>query len=348
MSREKEPLTRRAHATLKDVAERAGVSKMTASRALNTPHLVRKSTRDLVREAIDELNYRPNIAARNLAMGNALFIGLTYNNPSSSYLNELMIGALKASRKAGHQLVVDELSDRELKDPMALAKRMRDGGLDGVIIAPPLSESDDLADALADMKVPFVRLTPGRLGENHAPSIAINDEGAAETMTDRLIELGHKNIGFILGPDGDIQSGARLKGYKTALKKAGLKYSTKLTVRGAYNFGSGMSAAEELLSVTPRPTAIFAANDEMASGAVAMCTKLGLKVPEDISIAGFDDTATATSMWPPLATMCQPIAEMAAKAVEMIDAQVKRREYDAAVVMDVELIERASIAPIKR
>lgn len=334
---------KRTQATLREVAEKAGVSQMTVSRALNAPEMVRKPTRDKIRAAIEELNYRPNLMARSLAAGRSLFIGVGYNNPSSAYLSELLLGSLRACREAGHHLVVEELADAALKDPVAVATRLRDSGLDGIIIAPPLSENSELAAAIRRTGMPLVLLSPGP-ETGHAVRIVIDDRAAAMAMTKHLIALGHTHIGFIEGPVGDYQTEQRLLGYKSALEDAAMTVGTSLIKQGAFTYKSGMDAMAKLLSGKQKPTAVFAANDDMAAGAVAEAHRQGLRVPEDISVAGFDDTSLASTVWPSLTTVRQPIAEMAGRAVELL-SQSSDLDPSAEYQLDISIVERESVAP---
>ncbi|MCQ8186109.1 LacI family DNA-binding transcriptional regulator [Parvularcula maris] len=334
--------TKRAQATLKEVAELAGVSQMTVSRALNAPEMVRKPTRERIQRAVEELNYRPNLMARSLAAGRSLFIGVGYNNPSSAYLSELLLGALRTCRSAGHHLVVEELPESAVGDPEALAGKLRDSGLDGLILAPPLSENAEVAAAVSGIGIPVVLLSPGE-GTSTAMRIGIDDERAALLMTRHLIGLGHRRIAFIAGPEGDFQSAERRRGFERALDEANLPTDQALIAGGAYTYRSGMDAAASILSAAAPPTAIFAANDDMAAGAVAEAHRRGLRVPEQLSVAGFDDTSLASTIWPSLTTVHQPIAEMASRAVLLLgDAG---SQSDAAYQLDVEIIERESVAP---
>ena len=341
MRNDTDTLTRRSQPTLKEVAERAGVSQMTVSRVLNSPDIVRQETRERVRAAITELNYRPNLVARSLAGGRSLFIGLTYNNPSSGYLGELLIGALKSCRSGGHHLVVEELSDGDVEEPERVAERLREGGLDGLLVAPPLSENAPLIEALRAAGIPCVLITPAETGTG-ARRVAIDEEAAAHAMTGQLLRLGHERIGFVSGPDTQLAPDIRMQGYERALREAGQPFCSELIVPGAFTYRSGMEATERLLALEEPPTAIFAANDDMAAGVIAAAHRAALRVPEDLSVAGFDDTEMARTIWPSLTTIRQPIADMAACAVDMLGEDGQERR---AIVLDFELVERDSVAP---
>ncbi|MGV6819917.1 MAG: LacI family DNA-binding transcriptional regulator [Parvularcula sp.] len=339
-------LGQQQNVTLRDVAEAAGVSQMTVSRVLNTPDLVREKTREKVEGAIRELNYRPNLLARSLAAGGTLFIGLTYANESRGYLSEMSVGALKACRRAGLHLVIEDLTEEDDADEQAIAERLCHSGLDGIIVVPPLADNPAIAEALQVAKLPFVLISPAEQG-NAAPRIVVNDRGAAADMTAHLIGRGHRDIAFIKGPDTNHQASERFEGYVEAMDKAGLKISGDRIAGGDYTYKSGMEATEQLLAHAPRPTAIFAANDDMAAGAIAAIRQAGFDVPNDLSVAGFDDTSIASTIWPPLTTMRQPVAEMAEHAVGLF-AGGALSAGPAEIRLNVDLVERSSVGPPRR
>lgn len=345
--------SRKAHATIKEVAERAGVSQMTVSRVLNRRETVREATRIRVEEAIRELNYRPNLLARGLAGGKSLFIGLVYHNPSSSYLGELLVGALKECREAGHHLVLEDFSSEEMKGAaMQFAERLGGAGLDGVVVAPPMSEDDNILDALMMERIPTVLIAPKDVSRTDI-SVSIDDAEAAEAMTRHVIEHGHQRIGFLRGPDNQSSARRRYRGFKSAMAKHGLSVEESWVGQGDYTYRSGMLAAETILALPERPTAIFASNDDMAAGVVASAHQMGLRVPDDLSVVGFDDTIFATAIWPQLTTVRQPIADMAAESVTLLSRHItgSSQEEDNTpaernVVLDFEIVSRGSLKQI--
>lgn len=283
------------------------------------------------------------MSARSLAAGRAMMIGVAYNNPSSGYLNELLWGALRTCRANGHNLVVEELSVDAVDNPDAAAARLRDSGLDGIIIASPLSNDAALSVAIREVGVRQVLVSPGPQSEP-ATKISIDDRAAAERMTRHLVELGHRTIGFIEGAAGSYQSEQRLAGFRSVLEEGGLSHGDLLVERGAYTYRTGMDAAGTLLNRRPDMTAIFAANDDMAAGAIAQAHRSGLRVPQDLSVAGFDDTSIARTVWPRLTTVRQPIAEMASRAVELLD-RMGPELLDQEFCLDVAIVERESVGP---
>lgn len=346
-------MNKKQTATIKEVAERARVSQMTVSRVLNDQSSVKDTTRKRVQEAMRALNYRPNIMARNLAGRSGLFVGLIYRNPSYGYLSEFLLGALDTCRKLGHYLIVEEpLVDDNMVDLEQIEKRFRDTSIQALIVVPPLSDDPKLIDTLESTGISFVCISP-KLDAYTGPSVRMDDRAAARDMTKYLVDLGHSKIALIKGPPDHRSSELRLAGYADALEAAGLSVQENLIVSGDFTYISGMESAKLLMAQDAAPTAIFAANDDMAAGAIAAAHQAGLRVPEDISIVGFDDTANASAMWPPLTTVRQPIRDMAKSAIEMLAKNGAQNAAIAAshaqrVTLDYELIIRDSAGPPKQ
>lgn len=334
--------------TVQDVARAAGVSAMTVSRVVNGGHNVSETTREAVLAAIATLQYTPNTAARSLAAGEATVIGLLYANPSAAYLSQFLIGALAAARRAGCHLVL-EPCEGESADEQAQATRQFAGAeVRGVILPPPLSESAPVRAELDATRIAMVTVA----GTHHPGSlnVRIDDFSAAVAMTRHLIDLGHRDIAFICGHPNQTASHERHRGFVHAIESAGLDASAMRVEPGYFTFRSGIAAAERLLSGGRRPTAIFAANDDMAAAAIGVAHRRGLHVPRDISIVGFDDTAIATNVWPELTTIRQPIASMAEAAVDMLVARLRKRGGEEAPdqgdrILPHELVLRESTAP---
>lgn len=319
-------LVKKHPTTIKDVAELARVSQMTVSRVLNDQDAVKETTRLRVQAAMRELNYRPNIMARNLAGRAGMFIGLIYRNPSYGYLSEFLLGALDACRKHGHYLIVEEpLLDQEMVDLEHIEKRLLDTSIQALIVVPPLSDDPKLIDTLVRTGISFVCVSP-KLDAYTGPGVGMDDIPAACELTEYLFDLGHTRIALLKGPPDHMSSELRYRGYKLAFENYGHPLDEDLIIYGDYTYVSGMQAAKELLEREHPPTAIFAANDDMAAGAIAAAHQAGLKIPEDISIVGFDDTENAAAIWPALTTIRQPIREMASAAIEMLERRFKDLE----------------------
>jgi LacI family transcriptional regulator len=330
--------------TINDVARHAGVSPMTVSRVINGEQVVRAATREKVEAAITALNYAPSAAARTLAGGEETRIGLLYSNPSSSYLSEFLVGSLDQATRSSVDLVVEKWDDDTSVD--AVVAHLQRGRIDGVILPPPLCDLPELVDALDRAGIPAVAVATGRAPSDLA-AVSIDDRHAAYEMTRHLIALGHDRIGFIKGNPNQSASARRFEGYVAALGEAGLPVQDELIAQGFFTYRSGLDAAEHILSLIDPPTAIFASNDDMAAATVAIAHRTGLDVPGDLTVCGFDDTSLATTIWPELTTIRQPISAMARAAVEVLVRQLKgRRSSDAAehLVLDYELIRRQSDA----
>ena len=334
--------------TVQDVARAAGVSAMTVSRVMNGGANVREDTRKAVLAAVEKLNYRPNAAARSLAAGGAFQIGLLYANPSAGYLSQFLIGALEAARRAGCHLVLESCADESKAAQAEAVRQLIDAEVRGVVLPPPLSESQTVRAALAEADIPWAAIAMGSR-EAGTLNVRIDDFEAARAMTRHLIELGHRDIGFIKGHYNQVASAERHRGFVAALEEAGIDSETARVEQGLFTYRSGLEAAERILSAPSRPTAIFASNDDMAAAAVGVAHRHGLHVPGDLSIVGFDDTAIATSIWPALTTIRQPIADMAEASITMLLRRIRERPgpSDAAEeeVLPYELVLRESAGP---
>jgi LacI family transcriptional regulator len=318
-------------ATIFDVAELAGVSIKTVSRVANNEPNVRASTRERVDAAIKELKYRPDRSARNLASSRSHIICLVYDDPSNyeipsaGYVIRLQQGALRACRSADCELVIHPCNyqnkdiTREIK---ALIEKVRP---DGIILAAPLSNMPNVVRAIGDTATPFVRVSSGKKGGRHF-AVSMNDRESSAEMTRYLASLGHKNIAFLTGHPKHDAVKNRFLGYQDGLKDSGLDFSENLVVGGDNSIRSGEACAIELLQREKRPTAIFAANDDMAAGVVRVADRLGIDIPGELSVAGCDDVALAQQIYPALTTLRQPLAAMSERAAEALIEHSKGNE----------------------
>jgi LacI family transcriptional regulator len=334
--------------TIHEVAERAGVSPMTVSRVVNGNANVRSATRELVMRTVRELNYTPNAAARSLAAAQGTRIALIYTNPSSAYLSELLVGALDGASKAATQLVLDTWDHMTRATERTAARKIAQS-VAGVILPPPLCESKAVCSELVAAGIPVVGIASGRF-QPDISGVRIDDFRAAQEMTEHLLSYGHQRIAFIKGHPNQTASGLRHDGFQAAMAAAGIAIDPTLVQQGFFTYRSGLEAAEKLLNRKKAPTAIFASNDDMAAAAVSVAHRRGMDVPRDISIVGFDDTPTATTVWPELTTVRQPIAAMAASSIELLLRSIRRRkDGEARVVVDHVvahiLVKRDSVAP---
>ena len=318
---------------------------MTVSRVVNKQGLVKETTRLKVQKAIDELNYRPNLNARRLASGKALFIGLVYHNPSPGYLTKILVGGLSACRENGHHLVLEDLGQHmPFEEPKKTAEALARTGLDGVIVTPPLSDVSEFVETLDQLGLPVIRIAARDIKTDKL-HVSMDDEAAVTEIVNHIISYGHKDIAFIRGPENHPSTHHRFAGYKCAMKDNGLDVVADYIKGGDFTYKSGLDAALALLNSSKPPTAIYASNDDMAAGAVTAAYMRGLTVPKDLSVAGFDDTEIATNIWPQLTTIRQPISDMSARAVKLLAAQIHGEEdmKSLKAILDFELIERDSI-----
>ncbi|MCR6687636.1 LacI family DNA-binding transcriptional regulator [Pseudoxanthomonas sp.] len=334
--------------TIHEVAALAQVSPMTVSRVINGNANVREATREQVMRAVRELGYTPNLAARSLAAAQGTRIALIYTNPSGAYLSELLVGALRgAARSTAVQLVVDSWdgynAEAERNAARALARSVA-----GVLLPPPLCESRAVVNELLSAGVPVVALASARFGDDLS-HVRIDDFSASKEMTEYLIGLGHTRIGYIKGHPNQTASARRYEGFQAALAEAGIAADAGLVQQGHFTYRSGLEAAEKLLSRKKAPTAIFASNDDMAAAAVSVAHRRGLDVPGDLSVVGYDDTSAATTVWPELTTIRQPIASMSDSAMDILLRSIRRKEKDVHMVVDHviahQLVKRDSVAP---
>ena len=335
--------------TIHHVAERAGVSPMTVSRVINGKKNVKASTRARVEAAIRDLSYSPNPAATSLARDDLIRIGLLYGNPSAAYLSEFLVGGLEECSRRNVQLVVEQC---EPGDENAVAEHLIESGIDGIILPPPLCDAASVIKVLAAAHTPAVAVATGSAADSLS-AVSIDDYRAAAAMTRHLINLGHQRIGFIIGHPNQTASGRRLAGYRAALAEARIPEASELIAQGFFTYRSGLDAAETLLRLEEPPSAIFASNDDMAAAAVAVAHRHNLDVPADLTVCGFDDTALATTIWPELTTIRQPVAEMSRAAVRLVIDEIRRQragdpEQHPHTLLDFALIRRQSDAAPRR
>lgn len=336
--------------TIFDVAKIAGVSIKTVSRVVNREANVRASTRERVEDAIAVLKYRPDQSARNLASHRSHLIGLVYDDPaayempSGGYVLDLQQGALKACKTTLSELLIHPCDFRRKKVAVELKSFIEDTRLSGIILAAPLSNMPKIVRAIKATGTPFVRLSPGN-GNDKQLSVSTNDREVCAEMTCYLAGLGHRRIAFISGDPQHKAVANRFLGYKDGLRKSDLEFSGKLVATGDNSFGSGLRCAEKLLMQEPRPTAIFAANDDMAAGVIRAANRLGIGVPGQLSVAGFDDIALAGQIDPALTTIRQPLVRMAGRAAEML-AKGNGDDGNGADVIPAAIKIRESTGPV--
>jgi LacI family transcriptional regulator len=339
-------VTASKRARIQDVAKMAGVSSMTVSRVLSNHAKVSDAKRTLVMDAVKALNYRPNVSARRLASNKSFFIGLLYFDSDTSYVSKFLLRGLKSCRLTGHHLVADEIDEDSEKSLASVQELIEVTKVDGIILLPPVCNDTKLLEMLKEKNISFVRIAPDSQF-NLSPYICMDDYQASFELTELLIKQGHTKIGHIIGNPNQGVSRLRYQGYLDALRSNKISVPPEYIEQVLFTVDSGLMAAKKILSLPNRPTAIFAANDEMAAGALSAAHMNRLSVPNDLSIVGFDDGHIATAVSPNLTTVRQPIKQMADLAVEIIASgkfsdlsTSNTREYRN--VLDFEIIERDS------
>lgn len=272
--------------------------------------------RERVKAAAAKLDYHPNIAAQSLIARRSFLIGLTYERPSPSYVVELQNGALARLEESRYRLVVLPFRDVANR-PAEFGRLLLRAGLDGVVLAPPACDQDDILEMLDKRKLPYARITPHR-NMNQGIVLAMDEVAAGQAVASHLLALGHRRIGIIMGDPSHAASAARMEGYRRAFAEAGVAIDDNLIVTGDFTYDVGHSVAAELLRRTPQPTAILAQNDDMAVAAMAAVRDCGLSVPGEVSVAGFDDSEVARTAWPQLTTIRQPVLQMSWDATDRL------------------------------
>jgi LacI family transcriptional regulator len=301
-------------ANIKDVARAAGVSVATVSRVLNDSAAVSEPIRRLVRDVADRLNYWPNAAARSLITNRTHAIGVLLPELFGEFFSEVLRGMDSTARQAGLHLLVS--SSHANADELIAALRTTRGRIDGLIVmAPDLDARTTIRAMAADL--PLVLIGPGS-GFTGCDTVSIANREGASAMVRHLVELGHRRVATITGPLRNADALQRLEGYRAALRKEGLETSREIEIPGDFTEPSGYEAAARLLAIRPRPTAVFAANDYMAIGVMGGLSDAGVRVPEGIAVAGFDDIAMARYLNPPLTTVHVDAYRLGERAVERV------------------------------
>lgn len=308
-----------ANTTIIDVAEHAGVSIKTVSRVINNVQSVRAPIRERVQRSIEKLDYHPNPSARGLGGNRSYLLGLLYDVSCGYYTTSVLAGVIERSRAAKYQVVMEPCDYNARTLAADVTRNIRQSRVDGVILTPPLSDLRSVTTVLEGLALPYVRIAPGKHTDTYR-SVCTNDMESCASMTEQLAALGHQRISFIIGNPDHAAVLDRYRGYLKGLSSCGLRLDKSLVAQGFNSYDSGVQCARKLLNVAAnkRPTAIFASNDEMAAGVLAVAHSLGLGVPENLSVVGFDDAPLASQVWPALTTIRQPIPDMAAKAAELL------------------------------
>lgn len=324
---------------IRDVARVAGVSYQTVSRVLNDSTAIRPATRERVRKAIDELGYRPNQAARALVTSRSRTIGVL-SSQSSQYGPATSIAAIEAAaREAGYRLSITSTASSEYTSIKAGIDYLMSQAVEALVVIAPQVR---VFEALQDLSVSVPIVTLESTGRDARRSLSVDQVAGARLATRHLIELGHEEILHIAGPQDWIEAEARMQGYLGALSDADLR--TRAPVLGDWSASFGYYAGRELLRMRDF-TAVFAANDQMALGLLHAARELGLDVPGDLSVVGFDDIPEAAHFAPPLTTIRQNFVEIGRRAVAILLAELRGETEIDHQMVPAELMVRESTGP---
>lgn len=314
--------------TINDVARMAGVSKKTVSRVINNASGVSDKTRLEVKRIVKETGFVPNPQAQALAFRRSFLIGLIYDNPSPQYIVNIQRGILDALKGTRYQLVLRPCNRTDPDYHDQVLSFVQQHNPFGLIFVPSVSEDLGLSAKLKDRNCHFVRIASVDLNDP-AHQIKTADAQGAKLAARHLAELGHTRIAHIHGPELFMSTHERRAGFKAGLEEFGLKLDPKLTLEGAYTFDSGVDCAASLLRGPNRPTAIFAGNDEMAVGVYFAAREAGLRIPQDLSVVGFDDTPIVSRISPPMTVVRSPIREFGGYAAQLLMSSDKLEAADA-------------------
>jgi LacI family transcriptional regulator len=341
MTNNNNPPKKKRGVTIKDVARASGVSYATVSRVLTGFEFVKETTRQRVMEAVENSGYVANLHARSLVGGRSQIIGLLVPNLDNGYVGTIMQGIDKALAHANYDLML-YTSHRHPGKESFYVSAITNGLTDGLLLVAPLVPATYI-EALRDQDFPYVLIDQADATESSSVVEATNWQGAYEA-TQYLIQLGHTRIAFIKGSPAVRSAADRLQGYKAALADYGISALEELVIEGDFQQQTGYESAKRLLqNLQPLPTAIFASNDLSAFGAMDAAREYGLRIPEDISIVGFDDIPQASSVYPKLTTVHQPLEQMGQVAAKMLLERIKdQSKGPQRIALATELIIRDS------
>ncbi|MFO8099828.1 MAG: LacI family DNA-binding transcriptional regulator [Salinibacter sp.] len=324
--------------TIQDVADHADVSVATVSRVLNESDRVREETKTKVRAAAQSLGYHPNETARNLRAQQTRMIGVLLPNMHGEFFAQVTRGLDRRARASGHHLLVSNSHTQE--DEARSVIRSLLGRVDGLILLWPRLSHDFLGDLVPD-DLPVVLLNTDRSGPRFE-TLAFGNRDGAYAAVEHLAEHGHERIAFLGGGAQNFDARERRRGYRAAVADHDLVADPSLELEGDFTRAAGREAVDELLARSPRPTALFAANDSMALGVLRGLHDAGLEAPDDLALVGFDDIPMAHYVAPSLTTVHAPMQELGERAVERLLALVKGEAAPSHQTLQTRLVRRES------
>ncbi len=333
-------------ARIQDVAKLADVSTATVSRALATPERVSPEARARVLEAIAKTGYVPNPAARTLRSQKTFMVLVVLPDLANTFFSKILRGIEETLFEAGYGMIISDLDGSPEKEAHFAAFTAA-GRVDGAILLNGhlFGQSREGEGKPARITIPLVAACEAIPGAD-IPQIEIDNRAAACRMTQHLASLGHRRIAYVSGPASNILERDRFQGYKDGLEAAGLPFDPVLVIPGDYTIESGIRAGQDLVARSSRPTAVFCTSDEMAISLMRTFFSAGLRVPEDISVAGFDDIEFAAVAEPPLTTIRQPRRELGQAAASALIDLLQGRPSSKRIRLGTELVIRESVAPL--
>ncbi|WP_425864591.1 LacI family DNA-binding transcriptional regulator [Arthrobacter sp. TWP1-1] len=327
---------------MEDVAQRAGVSHQTVSRVLNDSPSVSPKTREKVQQAIVELGYRRNTAARALVTRRSQIIGLLANGMNEYGPSNILLAVQEAAREAGYFVSIAGIREVSQEAIAESLQRFLDQGVEGIVVQVPHAAIPAMLQEL-NLGVPVVVI--GTAADGSLSGVMVDQEKGARAAVQHLVDLGHTKIAHVTGPDGWIDAAARVAGWRRVLEQAGLEEGP--LIKGDWTAASGYLAGLELAqnAESSAVSAVFAANDQMAVGLLRAFTEKGIRVPEDISLVGVDDLPEGAYLVPPLTTVRQGFEELGRRCLEVMLSQLESATTPQTAVVEPELIVRASTAP---
>jgi len=333
--------------TIKDVANQAGVSTTTVSHVINKTRFVSEETRKAVEQAMENLGYHPNTLARSLRSGETKTIGLILPDGANPFFADMARRIENLGFKNGYSVILCN-SDNNLDKQREYINILIAKQVDGLIFISAGESKEDLIKLITS-GTPFV-VVDRDIPLGLADLILLDNEKAGFEATQHLIELGHKRIACITGPTDIGPSHLRKKGFQRALKQAGIPINQDYFFPGDFSLAGGVKAMEQLMTIQPQPTSIFALNDLMAIGAISAAIRKGYKIPENYSVVGFDDIELSSSLSPHLTTMAQPVNLMVETAIQRLLMKISvdpDKWKNEEIVLEAELIVRESTKPIQ-
>jgi LacI family transcriptional regulator len=335
-----------ARVTIREVAEEAGVSIATVSRVLNGRDDVAPETRELVSQIIRDRGYIANRSARGLSAGRTGLVGLLVPLVFPVYFSAIVSGASEALHENDQRVVLSPTGHEHARE-VTLIDRLMHGMTDGALIVLPEESSDELA-RLLEGGYRFVVVDPRLPLDDRIPSVSAAHASGADQAMRHLLGLGHRRIAAVTGPRGWVATEDRRRGYHAALAGAGILPDPGLEFESDFEISGGREAAAKLLDLAEPPTAILAFNDNLAIGVIQAARARGVRVPEDLSVVGFDDVELATIVSPALTTVRQPLAEMGRTAVSLLTRLLENQRIETLhIELATRLVVRDSTAPLR-